>query len=903
MTPPPWTRHAPWGLAGLALLIALAAPGGRAGGVATLIVIGAGALLVVRAWQAVPARVRRPPRGAAELAVCALTIAVGAALCADALTPTAGWLRGDWGPQRAILQQLLGGGGDSGWSHVLSSGEAPLETYPALTYHLAAALARTLDLDALGALRLLAVLTHVAIAVGIARLALRVAPAPIAALMGALALLDRGALSAGSQSGIFEWGILHSAVGQAFTLAACVAVLDAVRAPRLRTALAIWIFTALAAAAHPSSLIAMAALLIGLGVAALLAHDVPARRPALAALHVVLGLALAAPVWMPLGDRLLVYGQHFANVPRTADGLLGELATRGFPWSSLPIVIIGGTVGLLIGLWTRRALPVLAGATGTVLLLLATDAPYLLLDLAPSQTVARLGATRLMALVRPWSFVGAALVLALLWHAAAARRARAPLTGGRRTAAIVAAGLLLATLARAALPWWSAASADVYAATHRSTDGSGEAALTAWARAQVAASAPTTMGRALFEISDEHYNYHLTAETGLPTLHLGGTAAILLRERMIDTSSASLRRFNIRWIIAADGVPSVGEPAGPGGQELQFGRFTVRQVPAWDGALARVEAGPGTVATTAITPDRVDVEVQGGPALVALGLGFYGRQHVRGPDGRALPIYACPATDTSDLRVPCAWLPTGASSFRFDGGLPSDGAGRPLAALALAVIAGVVALASRRRWRWRMLRRWAAIRARLRAQRPRLRLVGLAVAAATLLTLAVLDHVAPARALQLGTGLRSSAEVEVDLGAGWEACSYHALEGRFACPGGAVVQDSMTALLNDEQLGWPFVTPSIDVVTSQATRVRVRLAARLAGRYWAASSGSAMTLRLGDQPARTIGAQVALDLGAGDAEVVLEATVRGQASFTMVAQDSLVPARPLRRRPPSAAPF
>lgn len=899
MSPAPWTRHAPWGLAGLALLIALLVPHGRAGGAATLVVIGAGALLVVRAWHALPLVVRRPPRGAAELAVCALTIAVGAGLCADALTPTAGWLRGDWGPQRAILAQLLGGGGDSGWSHVLSTGEAPLETYPALTYYLAAALARALELDALDALRLLAVLTHVAIAVGIARLALRVAPAPIAALMGALALLDRGALSAGSQSGIFEWGILHSAVGQALTLAACVAVLDAVRAPRLRTALAIWLFTALAAAAHPSSLIALAAVLVGLGATALIAHDVPARRPALAALHVVLGLALAAPVWMPLGDRLLVYGQHFANVPRTADGLLGELATRGFPWSSLPIVIIGGTVGLLIGLWTRRAVPILAGATGVVLLLLATDAPYLLLDLAPSQAVARLGATRLMALVRPWSFVGAALVLALLWHVAAARRARAPLTGARRTSAIVLAGLLLAAFARAALPWWSAASADVYAATHRSTDGSGEAALVAWARQQVASAPPATMGRALFEIGDEHYNYHLTAETGLPTLHLGATAAVLLRERMIDTSPASLRRFNVRWIIAADATPTIGDPA----TEQRFGRFTVRQVPDWDGALARVEAGAGTVSTRAITPDRIDVDVQGGPALVALGLGFYGRQHVRGPDGRALPIYACAATPTSDLRVPCAWLPPGASSFGFDGALASDGAGRPLAALALVTIAAIVALASRRAWRWRWLRRWAAARARLRPHRARLRLGGVVLAAAALLVLAVIDQVAPARALQLGTGLRSGAEVDIDAGAGWEPCSYHALEGRFGCPGGAVVQDSMTGVLNDEQLGWPFVTPSIEVSSATPARVRIRLHTRLAGRYWAAAVGSAMRLRLGGEAPRSIGSQSTLDVAAGAYDLELEASVNGHAAFTMVAEDTLVPPRPARRLPPDAPPF
>ncbi|MEZ4365771.1 MAG: hypothetical protein R2939_05725 [Kofleriaceae bacterium] len=153
--------------------------------------------------------------------------------------------------------------------------------------------------------------------------------------------------------------------------------------PRLATSVTIWITSALAAAAHPSALIALGAWAAALALAGLLAVDVPARRAACAAGHVVLGVALAAGVWLPLGERLLAHGQHFSNAPRTSVALLGELVGRGFPWSSLPLVIMVGTLGLLAAVGTRRARATTLGVTGVALLLLASDVPYLVLSTPP----------------------------------------------------------------------------------------------------------------------------------------------------------------------------------------------------------------------------------------------------------------------------------------------------------------------------------------------------------------------------------------------------------------------------------------------------------------------------------------------------------------------------------------
>ncbi|MEZ4365770.1 MAG: hypothetical protein R2939_05720 [Kofleriaceae bacterium] len=188
------------------LLVAGFAPGTAAGGVAAAGLVAAAGAALAWWWPSRPRAWRAPsPRTTSALALAVVAI-VAIAVSWDALDPAAGWHRGDWGPQHAVLRAVLDAAGDGHlptWTHALSTGDAPLEMYPALTYLVAAGVAWVGGWTAtpMTALLVLALVVHAAIALGIARLALRVAPAPIAAAVGVLALVDGGALSAGGLDG------------------------------------------------------------------------------------------------------------------------------------------------------------------------------------------------------------------------------------------------------------------------------------------------------------------------------------------------------------------------------------------------------------------------------------------------------------------------------------------------------------------------------------------------------------------------------------------------------------------------------------------------------------------------------------------------------------------------------
>jgi hypothetical protein len=122
--------------------------------------------------------------------------------------------------------------------------------------------------------------------------------------------------------------LLHSAMSLMFATIAALGVLGALRRPRLRASIAIWLGTALACATHPAGLIGAAAAAVALAAVALLASDIPPRR-ALAALgHLALGVALGAIVWMPLAERLLEYGQHVPNPLRSVSQPLEDCCAR-----------------------------------------------------------------------------------------------------------------------------------------------------------------------------------------------------------------------------------------------------------------------------------------------------------------------------------------------------------------------------------------------------------------------------------------------------------------------------------------------------------------------------------------------------------------------------------------------
>src|SRR5205814_6600109 len=122
---------------------------------------------------------------------------------------------------------------------------------------------------------------------------------------------------------------------------------------------------------------------------------------------------------------------------------------------------------------------------------------------------------------------------------------------------------------------------------------------------------------------------------------VGVVSTLFLREQIESSSAASLRRFNVRWIVRLDRPPSLGDPA----TEKRFGRYFVRELPGWDGQFARVERGAGTAVVTRLEDERIDVDLRGtdAPSLVALGMGYYPRWRAEHETRGAFPVYALPS--------------------------------------------------------------------------------------------------------------------------------------------------------------------------------------------------------------------------------------------------------------------
>jgi hypothetical protein len=203
--------------------------------------------------------------------------------------------------------------------------------------------------------------------------------------------------------GTIEYGLVHSAISQAFGLAALVSVIDSLRRPRLRTSISIWIWTALSTIAHPAGLLGVGVAVMALVMVALLARDVPARRPLIAVLHLVLGTAVAAWIWLPLGERIALYAQHFSDVLPDPGHRALELLVTPMPVGAFSALVYIGYAATFVGLISRRAIPIFVAVTVIAMVLATFDAPYLSLGLAPSRFVARLGSMRFYMLVRSYS--------------------------------------------------------------------------------------------------------------------------------------------------------------------------------------------------------------------------------------------------------------------------------------------------------------------------------------------------------------------------------------------------------------------------------------------------------------------------------------------------------------------
>jgi hypothetical protein len=889
-----------------AVVLALAFPAQVSGELGLAVLAGALGIAVAVAWPQAPAWLRSPPERVASALVIAIVVTVGVAVFREVLTESPDWQMGDWGPQRAVLANVmpsLPGRDVSVWNHAVSTGDAPLELYPSLVYlvtgHLALALGLGGDLPL--ALMIVAVLVHIAIAAATAAIAMRIAPRPIALIIGLFTLVDSGAVAHGGTVGLFRWALLHCAFTLACGTIAALGVLAALRRPRLGASATIWIATAVASVAHPAGLIAAAASIVALGAVAVLASDIPPRRALAAMFHVALGVALGAALWMPLAARILAYGQHFPNALRAPARLLEDLLAYPSPVTAFAAFEYIGYAGIAAALWSRRAAPVFVAASGFVLLLGLCDAPYLALGLAPGMGVARLGTERLAQLARPFVWAASGYGIALV--VAHARAAWPGATRRRRWIAAAVLGVIGGATLRALPAMWSSASdraaneARVYA-----PDPIGRAELGRWATARAREIAPGAWARALFE-EDTHEHFHLTAETGLPSFHMGPQPDLLLRERIEDTSEASLRRFNVRWAIGVGRSPSLGDPT----TEKQLGSYHIRELPQWDGKFARIERGTGAVTVTRLDSRGVELDVTGTtePVLVALGTGFYPRWRARHASGADEPVHAYPGIPDGRLHVVAAWLAPGHTTFTIDGPLPSDRDGRAISLLAALAAAACIAIWSRRRWRHRALSWIARRRGRLSgAGRTAIR-IAVPLAVIALCARGCIAGRRPAPALMLGSGLRATATVDArKLGGDWHACDYLRITGEFHCDGLVTAYDSTASLLNDAPPSWAFVTPAI-VASADTTgvEIRIRLRARLAGVYDAAVSQGSALLSLDDGPARTIERDT-LDL-ADHGERAIE--IRGKVplntwAFTFVRDDAIVPPRPFLEGPPDEPP-
>ncbi|NVB78308.1 MAG: hypothetical protein HOV81_07935 [Kofleriaceae bacterium] len=891
-------------LVGGSVFVALAFPASSAGSIALAILAGVIGVALVKAWPAAPAWLKKPGRIATVLVLVAVPL-IGLEVFWETLTVSPDWQLGDWGPQHAVLARImpsLPGGDVPVWNHAVSTGDAPLELYPAMTYlvtgHLAAGLGLEHDLPL--AFMIMATLVHLALATITTALALRVASRKVALVVGLAWLVDGGAISHGGSVGLFHWAILHSTFAHVFSMIAVLGILGALRRPRLGASLAIWLGTAIATATHPAALLTAGVSMLALLGVALLASDVPPRRALVAAGHVALGIALGAIVWLPSSERLLLYGQHFSNELYTAVRLLQTVMSFAMPITVYSLIVYAGYLGLVIGLVSRRAELVFISIVSFVMLVGLADVPYLGLGVMPGPETARLGVVRMMLLVRPFVYVGAAYMFSLVGaHLVESFRAAKP-----RQKIVLAAllGVVGGVGLRVMPAYWQDEQQRAYAESREfAADPSGRKQLTAWAREQVAHLGPGAWARALFE-QTTHEQQHLTAITGLPTLHMGALPDLLLRERIEDTSPESLARFNVRWVVGVGQSPTLGDPE----TEISLGSYRIRELPTWDGKFARIEKGAGNVAVTRLDDRAVEIVVTGTtePVLVALGTGFYPRWRARHESGAAEPVYALPSIPGGQLHVVSAWVAPGRTTFTVDGPLPSDGDGRGLALAALAMIIAGIVTWSRPRWRIRVLRELARVRRRvLGASRSLLR----ATASVVVLVLVIrgCDSAAvPMRALTVGSGVRASAKVEARLAGAWVECDYLRIRGEYDCDGLVTVSDATANILNDAPPSWPFTTPAIVArAYGPGVEVRITRSARLIGRYWAQASNQGVQLVLDKgEPLDLTTRQVFRSVVKRRVTITGGVPFPAPLSIAVVLDERLEPPRPFLAPPPDEPP-
>jgi len=836
--------------------------------------------------------------GSAAECVLVTTLVVAASACVwGPAFMHGGYSRYDWAPHHANLRHLVdalaSGHGVPRWVQSVATGESPYDLYPLFLDYLTARVALLVHAEDLTLLLVRSgILIYTLGAVGAAQLARRIVGWKWGVFVGFAVLLDFGSLFGGGASGVLYLGVVHSTLALSVWPFVLLALIAALERPSLVTSVSIWLFTGFALLCHPIGLVAALATAGALVLVACLVSDVPRHRALFALGHLAIGIGLVAWVWRPFSQRVLLYGFHYAWAPDAAGHFFGDLLQNSQPQATFAPLVYVAYVGMLVGLLSRRAAPTLVACYATILLSGLIDQLYLVLHLAPSLETARMQVSRFGSMTKASVYVSAAFLLAGTWARVA------PLWHGRARylgAAILA--VLAFPFARGAVAYTSVLNRELAAQAHPDVpDAAGFRALIAWARAQKRAERPDAYARLLSDDTERYYSVcHVNAESGLPAFWIGDTSQLFLRERIEDESAASLRRFDVRWIVHHGEPPSAGDPA----TERRFGSYFLREVPEWDGRFARVERGAGNAVVTRLDDDRIDVELRDTqtPALVVLGMGYYPRWEAAHETRGNLSVYAYPTIPGGKLRVVAAWLPPGRTTFRPSGALPSDGSGTFASLLALLAAGASVVAWRRAGLRRRVLRHFALAARFVRRERVYLAKLGAVVFVIAVLGSSFTATRRATAALEVGSGLVPLARVEERHGDGYRACDYSWLSGQFRCPSGALVFDAEAQLLNDVPPSPALVSPVVRLTARNApSELRLVFESRLLGEYWARAEGATATLAVAGLPSMTLDErQVSLVYPSKGARrtVVLDTRVeaRESADISVVRGQKLEPVR------------
>jgi len=839
-------------LLGAVVLVALSAtlPGASAAVALTrFVLVLAGGALGAWVWPQLPDPLRRSVDVLGRIAAPLIVARFGFDLYElPLLTEKRGAALDDWAPhhvQVSVVAEAMREGRTPRWTHLLFAGEPLGDLYPAFGTYVAAWVTNAYRLtDAVPrALALVGAGGVVAIAVAVTTLSLRIVRWPFALVAGLVTLFDGGNSVSSGSGAVFVLALYQHALGQAFSLFAVAAAIASVQRPHVVRSVWVWALAALAMIAHPLSLLSLLPFLCGFLVAPLVVTDARLPRAWRGARDLLIGMFLAAPVWMPLLENVLRYGLHYGSSPAAPSDLASALVSARFGVSNFAAIVAAGLFGIVAALWSRRVAAVVVAVGALVALLLASDIPFLLMGLGPSPSVARFAAERMQGVLR-LSLIALApyLVDQALVQGARLRRAR-PRGEARARIALgaVGAGLGLIVL-QLAYPY-----AQERVRLQRDEneldlpDPQDFRALAAWLGPQ---RDPSRGVQRIYFEETHAYPFHLAALTGMPVIRTGYAAGTMLRERIDVKLPALLRRYDVAWVVRRDGTPSYGDPA----SERRFGPYRVRAVADHDGRVARIARGRGRVRATHFEGDRVVLELSetNEPALVELGIAYYPRWRAQ-QNGRDVPVYAALAEPGHAPRVLALWLRPGRTTLTPDGPLPTDHRGDAPAALAGFVALLVLGLGVWRRGAQRLRRHVAGIGRALRPHRFPIIAGALIVAALAASAATLLAHDVEVRALIPTRVLAAAARVRFlpDEGPPRD-CPFRWQMGYFDCgiEYGRVGAGHLSSI-NDLPASWPFVVPSIRIFPgSKLGVVEIAMRRRVSGSWLAASWGAVVDTRL-----------------------------------------------------------